>query len=194
MDKSNSFRLVLCGVGICLLNMALAWILIISSNKFVMTGLVTDRSSSATSMAIKLAPDANADKLVFLDRLIESDVDHRTVANKQTVVIVALAASFSLIAIGFALFVMGVEAAYTISGSNPTGRLVIQASSPGLVCFILATLTICFAITQRSDVRFSDYPSPNQTDEIPQDIAPLPTPIQLGPTYSELLNEPGAKK
>jgi hypothetical protein len=153
--RSRNFWLIVCGLIISLLNMGAAWYLINSSNKFVMTGLVSSGGTSATSEALKGAFFADADKLTFLNRVVENDVNHRNIANKQTTVIVAVAASFSLIALGFALFVMGFEAAYTISGNSPGGSLVIQAASPGLLCFVLAALVICFAITRRTDVRFA---------------------------------------
>lgn len=148
--------LVIIGVGICLLNMGAAWFLIRSSNKFVMTGLIGDsKSSSATNEVLNQARTATWEKLIFLDRIVEYDVNHRNIANKQTIVIVAMAASFSFVAIGFALFVMGVEAAYTISGNSPKESLVIQATSPGLVCFLLAAIVVCVAITRRTEVLFS---------------------------------------
>jgi hypothetical protein len=185
-DASNNFKLVVFGVIICLLNMACAWVLIVSSNRFVMTGLVSDGASSATSEALKLAAAANPDRLIFLDRIVENDVNHRNIANKQTIVIVAMAASFSLVAIGFALFVMGVEAAYTISGNSPTASLVIQASSPGLACFILAVVVICFAITRQTEVTYTPIELSQNSDQgLSPEIAPLPTPLELTPKYSQ---------
>jgi hypothetical protein len=185
--RSSSLLLVLLGVFICLLNMGAAWYLIISSNKFVVSPLVSGRATSATSEALKLTAAADPDKLIILDRIVQSDVNHRNITNKQTAVMVAMGASFCLIAIGFALFVMGVEAAYAISGDSPTtGRLVIQATSPGLLCFILAAVVVCFALTRHSEVTFPPLAvSQGDEQESPQDTVPIPTPVKLKPNYSE---------
>jgi hypothetical protein len=156
MDASKNFGLVLCGVAIALLNMGIAWYVIWSSNAFVMTGLVTKDNVSATSQAVSMITDATSDQLIVLNKLVEADVNHRLIANKQALIIAAMAASFSLVAVGFALFVMGVEAAYTISGKNPTGSIVFQASSPGLICFLFAALIICFSVGQRMSVDFGN--------------------------------------
>jgi hypothetical protein len=184
-DRSNNLWLVLIGVSICLLNMGAAWYLIILSNGFVVTGLVTG-VPSATDKALTLIPTADANELIVLDRIVQSDVNHRNLANKQIAVTVAMAASFCLVAIGFALFVMGVEAAYAISGSSPTGGLVIQATSPGLLCFILAAVVVCFALARHSEVTYPPLAvSQGDEQESPQDTGPLPTPVQLKPNYSE---------
>jgi len=186
---TQNFALVILGVLICLINMGLAWRLIESSNHFVMTGLVADKNTSATNEALKQAATADANKLLFLNKVIENDVNHRNIANKQTAVIVAMAASFSLIAIGFALFVMGVEAAYTISGKNATASLVVGASSPGLLCFLLAAVVIGVAITRQTSVTFAPLDltdNPHQAVENNGSV-PIPsiTPVKLGPTYEE---------
>jgi hypothetical protein len=184
--RSSSVVLVGVGVFVCLLNIGAAWWLIQSSNKFVMTSLIGDsKSPSATKEALiqAQAPTATWEKLIFLDRIVENDLNHRNVANKQTAVIVAMASSFSLVAIGFALFVMGVEAAYTISGTSPTtGNLVIQATSPGLACFVLAAIVTCVAITRQTEVSFS--PMELSQNPSPESTPSLPTPVVLGPKYS----------
>jgi hypothetical protein len=200
IDRPQYFRLVLLGVLICLLNMACAWWLIWSSDKFVMTGLISDKTS-ATGKALDLAATADRDKLAFLNRVVENDVNHRNVANKHTTVIVAMAASFSLVALGFALFVMGVDAAYNISSENPTGRIVIEATSPGLVCFILAALVICFAITRRTEVKFAPMVFDSDlrqtaklpaTNAVPAGNTPgtLPDDIYLKPRDSKKASQP----
>jgi hypothetical protein len=198
---AQNFWLIVCGVGVCLLNMACAWWLINASNTFVMSSLIETGKPSATSSALDAAKSADPDKLIFLDRIVQSDVNHRNIANKQTTVIVVMAASFSLVAIGFALFVMGFEAAYTISATSPAGsalpaNLVLQASSPGLICFLLAALIICIAITQRTEVKFgafqlADNPGPVAGSvSTPSPTSPaLPEPPKIKPKYSETNGE-----
>ena len=149
-----------------------------------MTGLVGGGALSATGEALKQATSAEPDKLVFLNRVVENDVNHRNIANKQTTVIVAMAASFSLIALGFALFVMGFEAAYGVSGTSPAGSVVIQATSPGLLCFVLAALVICFAITRRTDVRFAPMELSKQSGQLvtSERVVPATSPSNPAPS------------
>jgi hypothetical protein len=182
----KSFALVLVGVLISLANMYVAWSVIASSNSFVMTGLVSKGGLTATSQALEMVSNSSPEKIGFLDRIVQADVNHRLIANKQTIVIVALASSFSLMAIGFALFVMGIEAAYSIEGKNPTGSLVISASSPGLVCFLLAALVICFSLSQKSNVKFDPIENrPTSDSTLVEDAERLPPPVPLPPKFSD---------
>lgn len=119
-----------------------------------MTGLVSDHVNTATGQVLQQALTANWEKLVFLDRVIENDVNHRNIANKQTTVMASMAISFALIALGFSLFVMGIEAAYEISVTSPTYSLVLQACSPGLLCFLLAAAVVCVGLTRKADVNY----------------------------------------
>jgi hypothetical protein len=186
--RPSSIVLVIIGVIICLLNMGAAWTIIWSSDKSVMQGLVS-KEDSATKKALDLAGDSSGEKLIFLDRIVQNDLNHRNIANKQIAVIVAMAASFSLIAIGFALFVMGVEAAYTISGKSLTGSLVIGATSLGLVCFLLAAIVIGIAITRRTEVTFAPMElgetSNPEAKPVLLSSADLPPAPELPTRYSE---------
>jgi hypothetical protein len=193
VDTSKNYRLVLCGVAIAVLNMTIAWFVIVSSNRFVMTGLVTNDSVSVTSRALSMITDAKPNQLMIINQLIEADINHRLITNKQAIVIVSMAASFSLVAIGFALFVMGVEAAYTISGNNPTGSIVIQASSPGLACFLFAAVIICFSVTQKSSVKFANIQLSPDAQQASEEGQRLETPAPVPSRYSERPSKGGAQ-
>src|ERR1700730_12290734 len=106
--RIQSFWLIIAGLLICAGNMTAAWFLIHSSTRFIMTGLVSDHVKTATGEALTVATKADWEKLVFLDRVIENDVNHRNIANKQTTVMASMAISFALIGLGFSLFVMGI--------------------------------------------------------------------------------------
>jgi hypothetical protein len=65
------------------------------------------------------------------------------VSYDQSLRTAALALATAILAIGFALFVMEVESAYKASGRVASGQAFkIEASSPGLLCFVMATILI----------------------------------------------------
>ena len=70
------------------------------------------------------------------------------IANNQHMVnILGLAFSFALIAVGFSLFVMGIESAVQLKGEHKDfGGLALKTTSPGVVCFVLAAILISITL------------------------------------------------
>ncbi|WP_437310271.1 hypothetical protein [Sorangium sp. So ce388] len=148
-------------IAIFLLNMACAWWVASASNRLISQPLVTG-GTTAVARAIEAAPSANANTHVFLNRLLEAEIQLRVVQNRQTISIVAMGAGFALVAIGFALFVMGADGAFTMKGNvGDRGNLVIKATAPGLLCFVLAAIVVYASlggVAQVASSPFTIYP------------------------------------
>lgn len=130
-----------------LLNMIGAWAVAGRSTQVIGRPLVMDGQRTAVAEAIGLAGSDNQKTHVFINRLLDADTQARVIQSRQSVVVVAMSAAFALIAIGFALFVMGAEGAFKVQGQvADRGALVVKATAPGILCFVLATCVICFAL------------------------------------------------
>lgn len=133
-------------IAVFLANMLCAWLLALRGAESIAHPLVGDRPT-ATSRALDEAPKASANGFTLLNRVLDAELQVRAVQNRQTLSIVAMAAAFAMMALGFALFVMGAEGAFQFSGTTPgTGTLVLKASAPGIFCFFLATAILIAAL------------------------------------------------
>jgi hypothetical protein len=149
--------LAIIGVSIFILNMALAWIVAHESNDYIMQPLISEKNrDSASAKAMDMVIGADANTHVFLNRLVEADVHHREVSNMQSAVIVTMAFAFGLTAVGFALFVMGIDKAFQFEGeADKIGRVVVRSTAPGVLCFALAAVIMLAAVTRSTPVRFT---------------------------------------
>lgn len=133
-------------IAIFLANMLCAWVLAVRGAEIIAHPLVGD-APTATSRALDAAPTATANGYTLLNRVLDAELQVRAVQNRQTLAIVAMAAAFAMMALGFALFVMGAEGAFQFSGtSTGTGNVVLKASAPGILCFFLATAILIAAL------------------------------------------------
>ena len=150
--------------------MAFAWRIMFISNRFVMQPLTYLNTEGAKNHELfETSSFIDSNRIILLNRLIEAEVHHKGIANKQVITVVAMAAGFGLLSVGFALFVMGIESAFQVSGSaGEVGEVVLKASSPGLMCFLLAGTIIVLATSQEHKVhfgKFTVYPNSNIVNE-----------------------------
>ena len=96
--------------------MSFAWWIVFDSNDFITQGLVGSDGNNKQVMDLVLENlnQAKANEIILKTRIIEVEVHLKAIANRQTMSVVAMAAGFGLLAIGFALFVMGIESAFQI--------------------------------------------------------------------------------
>lgn len=129
------------------LNMAGAWWLTLGAAENVARPLVAEGQVSAVSEVLAVPTGASANTYTLLNRIVDAEIQIRTAQNGQTLCVVAMAGAFAMMAIGFALFVMGAEGAFQLEGSAPSGgNLVLKSTAPGVICFALATLVLLFAL------------------------------------------------
>ncbi len=142
------------GILIFLGNMAISWWLAIRANTFVSEPLVSDAGRDKTiAEAIKLVHGGDGNVHIFAQQLIGLDTTLRAISNRHVILIVAMASAFSFVAIGFALFVMGIESAFTLSaGDEKHGSVILKASAPGLACFLFATIIVTAAIMCQTSI------------------------------------------
>src|SRR5262245_38891355 len=142
--------LTVLGVAIALLNMGLAWLVIFQAPKIAVGGNAGGRvpgaalfraaGGSTTQKAATPEESSNA-VMEVISESIRSDTFRAAREHHETVMILAF--SFALLAIGFALFVMGVEGALKIVGERPDiGKIAIWLASPGLLCVVAAAAII----------------------------------------------------
>ena len=81
----------------------------------------------------------------------------KVVINKQAITLVSFAGAFALMAIGFALFMIGADGAFQLSANaESNARLVFSGTAPGLLCFLLAAFMIVAGIFHRYDLQLGE--------------------------------------
>ncbi len=135
-------------IAIFLLNMVGAWYMVARSGGVVGRALIDPRQPTAASLALEKMSSADGNGHVFINHLVTAELQLLTVQNQHTISVVAMSAAFALLAIGFALFVMGAEGAFKIAGKLSDGQnLVLKSTAPGLLCFFLSALLIYATLT-----------------------------------------------
>lgn len=148
---------VTAALTVFLLNMGGAWWLAWDATQAVNRPLVGS-DSTATSRAIDAAPTASANTHILLNRVMDNELQLRHVQNRQVLSVVAMAAAFALMAIGFALFVMGAEGAFQVEGGvSSKGNIILKATAPGLLCFLLSAVVLVMSLSDRVDVRTGTF-------------------------------------
>jgi len=156
VERASGFSLRL-AVLVFMANMVAAWWITGESTSVIGKPLVAEYPT-ATSLAVNVAPEANANTHVLLNRLLNTELMLRAAQNRHTITVVALSVAFALVAIGFALFVMGAEGAFRFEGEvKDQGNLMVKATAPGLLCFVLAVIIVCFALLSKTDLELGDF-------------------------------------
>ncbi|MEM7193300.1 MAG: hypothetical protein AAF402_00025 [Pseudomonadota bacterium] len=156
VEKASGLSLIL-AVVVFMANMVAAWWITGESTDVIGRPLVSDQVT-ATSIAMESAPLANANGHILLNRVINTELMLRAAQNRHTITVVALSVAFALVAIGFALFVMGAEGAFRLEGKvQDQGNLMVKATAPGLLCFVLAVIIVCFALLSKTDLELGDF-------------------------------------
>jgi len=138
-------RMTIAGLIIAAINVALGWWMLIRAGS--VTPIVSPDRFADSVQALR--PDSLAERSEVRSLLVTSFL----VANDHAVAVVVLAFAFTMVALGFALFVMGVESAFEFQGGQSDfGSVAIRATAPGLICFVLATILLAFTISRRTPV------------------------------------------
>lgn len=78
----------------------------------------------------------------------------KLLTNHQVRALVAIGGGFAFVALGLALFLIGVEGAFQIQGTGKgSTSLSITASAPGILCFVLAAWLIYVGATRSHSLR-----------------------------------------
>jgi hypothetical protein len=111
-------------------NMGMAWWMAVQSGQSIQAAIRTGTwsTNSAYASILKAAPQASANTFFLLHRSLEVTLIDRLVSNKQSVMVVGMGISFALMAIGFALYVIGTQSAIRFSGESGNSiKLALRA-------------------------------------------------------------------
>jgi hypothetical protein len=160
-DKIWSRGLTITGIVIAILNMALAWTMMFANSE--RTAATTEEAAArktraasqvmrldsqpaakpqaATTIPTKSTTDAADSSATMMAAILgATELTTQSQERRSTVL---LGFCFALIAIGFSLFVMGVEGAIGVRGeAKDFGTLLVKTSSPGLFCILLSAILV----------------------------------------------------
>lgn len=171
LGRASQFSLLL-AIGVFLANMLGAWWVAFHSTALIARPLV--EPGSAIEQALGKLSTADDDTHFFLLRLLDTELMIRTIQNQQALNVVALAVAFALMAVGFALFVMGAEGAFQLEGRHPSaGNVVAKATAPGLLCFVLSAGVVLVALRMHVEIEPGAFQRPaaeatTQAQELPE--------------------------
>jgi hypothetical protein len=106
----------------------------------------------AVIAALSDAGATSLERAILRVHAIDAAINIKLVANKQAIILVAFAGAFALAAVGFALFLIGADGAFSLEQGAGSGRLLLTGTAPGLLCFFLATALIWTGITHPAQI------------------------------------------
>ena len=116
---------------------------------------------TSTYEAVKTGKEIDAYMFVHL---LNVDAHMKGITNRHTLGALAIGGGFALLALGFALFLLGADGAFKLQAENKGGgNLQLQSAAPGIFCFFGAVLLIGIGATRPHDLQIGDF-SPPQTD------------------------------
>ena len=196
--KRHSGWMLTGGLTLFLINVVAAWVVVFlsqSSLREPITGMDRAQGESITPL-LERGKDAKENEYFLLHRALAAIVYHRLMVDRQTVVIVSMSLAFGLMAVGFCLYVLGVESASAFQGQQGGGdidkdtafKVALTAQSPGVICFFLATVLAIFGITRPAQMSLGEFTvyredkpasataeskiKPSNIDEIPEEEPP----------------------
>ena len=145
MASSRNERsvLVYTGLAFALINILTAWVLI-AHRSWALGRLLTPVPTSASV-------EASSEQDVRDELLREVPTVLRTFQNgfyiHYNMDLIALAVAFCFFGVGFSLVIMGKNAAIEArAGGTDIGWLMLKTTSPGLFCFVMATVVVGFTL------------------------------------------------
>lgn len=140
-EKEIPRALIYVGLVIAAFNMVMVWV-------FIAASMLSARSHEAALNEISeeiYRAHLFGSEIEVPKVLVDSFLRSSAWDSQWQLIIVAF--SFSLIGIGFALLVMGIRGTLSISTDQAPGKLLmLSASSPGLICLLLAMIPLCLYI------------------------------------------------
>ena len=140
------------------INMGGAWWLAAGAAESVARPLVVEGEESVVSLVVDTSKDASANTFTLLNRMVDAEVQVRAAQNSQTLCVVAMAGGVAMMALGFALFVMGAEGSFKLEGEVKSGgSLMLKSTAPGIFCFFLAAVILMFALHKKVLLSTGDF-------------------------------------
>lgn len=151
MSEKAKLWVLVSAAFIAVLNLGFAWYFVAQTSSQLSLA-EADMKPFTTWIAAaggdKLSVDARYDLSARAMNIVTS---LKLVSNKQALVLTCFGGAFALIAIGFALFVIGADGAFKVIAASPDkSRLAITGTAPGLLCFVISGWLIVKGIEHRS--------------------------------------------
>lgn len=84
--------------------------------------------------------------LAFVVHALNIQTHLKGITNRQAIGVLTIGTGIALFAIGFALFIIGVDGAFKVHlEARQDAKIVLYGSTPGLLCFLLGALVIAMA-------------------------------------------------
>lgn len=145
-------RLWIIGGAVAVVSLSLLFSAVIMFNMMGSIPLNVSDQQAAINMSNNI-PDG-MHQAILRAHAIDAIANLKLVANKQGIILVAFSAAMALGAIGFALFILGADGAFTLNaqsgGGGNSSKLVFSGTAPGLLCMLLAAILIGMGIAHRS--------------------------------------------
>ncbi len=153
LSRVQRLWIVFGAVAVVLLNMAFAGYVMYASSERIQFGAVDQATVAALAGGIQGATNA----AVMRSKSIDAIVNMKLVSNKQAIGVVAVAGAFSLMAMGFALFLLGADGVFRLQADAAQGaKLIFSGTAPGLFCFLMAAGLIAAVIFHRSELQLGE--------------------------------------
>lgn len=84
----------------------------------------------------------------------------KAITNNQSLATLAISGGAALLAIGFALFLIGSDGAFRMQYETPsqaTGKLALYAAAPGLLCFLLGAVLIAVGSMRKHELNIGNF-------------------------------------
>jgi len=147
LTKKSKIWIIGSATAIAVINLLFSWFLayqIIDNMRFTQSDIKNIKSLSDLS--------DNNSSTVYDRELrtlsMNANIHLKGITNKQTIVVLSITSGFTFVAIGFALFLIGVDGAMHISHEHQDSKLFISVTAPGLVSFLLAALLILYGVSR----------------------------------------------
>jgi len=159
--RSNKANLIFTIIGIVLAfgNMTYAWFTLDGAKEQLGRTVPPQLNQLLKEINLNKADDLQANQTTIALQAVQLTTIYQAWEMRHILAKVAFAMAFALMSFGLALFVMGYESAYSLkatSGSNT--KLSLVASSPGILCFVLATIILLFGL-YKTAIEFQTSPS-----------------------------------
>lgn len=152
LSTRQRMHIIAAAIAVVLVNMAFAaWVMLAAID-----GVAFGKADQATVQAFSQGIADPAATSVLRAKAIDAVANIKLVSNKQAITIVAFSGAFSLMAIGFALFVLGADGAFRMQGEGGGAKLVLSGTAPGLLCFVVAAAIVVVGVRHPSQMRLGD--------------------------------------
>lgn len=127
----------------------------------------------ADARALNTMAEAHTTNTVYDTHLVAHILDVQAhlkgITNRQSLGLMGVAVGVALFAIGFGLFVLGADAAFKLQAEGKgAGTVVLQSSSPAILCFVLGTIIAAIGVTRPHSLDIGVFGPPDIPTPFPK--------------------------